>query len=183
VDAIDGACAGNTMNRIRPIAGVLLATLLFSPVFPAALTTVFAAEVELLPPGGGLDLPPKEDASLAGGTELAPPTGRETVPASSGGNGSSSDLVDMQPTLQTRHFGLNVELSCAVSGQPNAIVVVNRSAEALPPGTRIKWQLKSEGKRGYFALLSPLAGGDTLVADNVLDGDADKSAACVARVI
>ena len=76
-----------------------------------------------------------------------------------------------------------MELSCAVSGTPHAIVVINHSAEDLPPGTRIKWQLKSEGKRGFFALLNPLAGGDTLVADNVLDDGTDQATDCVARVI
>jgi hypothetical protein len=173
------------MNRIRPIAGVLLATLMLSPLFTPVLTPAVAAEVELLPPGGGLTppreepVPPREDPAPETGTELAPPDVRN-----SGGNDSdSSSEPDTQPTLQTRHFGLNVELSCAVSRTPNAIVVVNHSAEDLPPGTRIKWQLKSEGKRGFFALLSPLAGGETLVADNVLDGGADQSVACVARVI
>ena len=100
----------------------------------------------------------------------------------SDGGDSSSDYIP-EPTLQTRHFGLNVTLSCAVAGKANAIVVVNQSAEDLPPGTRIKWQLKSEGKRGFFALLRPLPSGETLVADNVLDGAADTAAACVARVI
>jgi hypothetical protein len=176
------------MNRIRPIAGALLATLMLSPMFAPVLTPAIAAEVELLPPGGGLT-PPKEEPGPAGGTELAPETGTELAPPDAGSGGSnnsggdSSSEPDTQPTLQTRHFGLNVELSCAVSGTPNAIVVVNHSAEDLPPGTRIKWQLKSEGKRGFFALLSPLAGGDMLVADNVIDGGANEAADCVARVI
>lgn len=115
------------MNRIRPIAGVLLATLMLSPFAGAA----FAGEVLPLDPGGGL--PPIDGTGPAGGTELAP-----LPPSSGGGDGdSSSDYVE-EPILQTRHFGLNVELSCAVSGSDNAIVVVNHSAEALPPGTRIK---------------------------------------------
>jgi hypothetical protein len=174
------------MNRTRPIAGVLLATLMLSPISAPMLTAAIADEVALLPPGGGLTppreepAPPREEPARETGTELDPPdvggNGNES------GGDSSSD-PDTQPTLQTRHFGLNVELSCTVSGTPKAIVVVNHSAEDLPPGTRIKWQLKSEGKRGFFALLNPLAGGDTLVADNVLDSRADQSAACVARVI
>ena len=165
------------MNRIRPIAGALLATLMLSPFAgPAA----YAEDVR--PIGPGADLLPIDETGPAGGTELV--GGREPVSSSNddGGEGSSSAYVE-EPPLQTRHFGLNVELSCAVAGKPKAIVVVNHSAEDLPPGTRIKWQLKSEGKRGFFALLSPLAGGDTLVADNVLDGGTNQAADCVARVI
>lgn len=165
------------MNRIRPLAGALLATLMLSPL-AAAVLPVAAAEVELLPPGGGLN-PPIDDT---GPTEGTGPTDLPPVSTDGGDGDSSSDYVP-EPTLQTRHFGLTVELSCAVAGTPNAIVVVNRSAEELPPGTRIKWQLKSEGKRGFFALLSPLPGGETLVADNVLESAADEAAACVARVI
>lgn len=168
------------MNRIRPIAGVLLATLML-PLFGMA---AYAGEVLPLDPGGGL--PPIDGTGPADEHGLPPPDPSGTGPTgpkdSGGDDGSSSDYVE-EPTLQTRHFGFNVELSCAVAGTPRAIVVVNHSAEDLPPGTRIKWQLKSEGKRGFFALLSPLPGGDTLVADNVLDGGADQAAACVARVI
>lgn len=159
------------MNRIRPIAGVLLATLML----PLSGMVATAGEVLPLDPGRGL--PPIDGTGPAGGTELAPPR------ASASNNGSDGDSGYEEPMLQTRHFGLNIALSCAVSGTPNAIVVVNRSAEELPPGTRIKWQLKDEGKRGFFALLSPLAGGETLIADNVLDGSADQATACVARVI
>ncbi len=171
------------MNKIRPLAGVLLATLMLSPLLGAA----FAGDVLPLDPGGGL--PPIDGTGPAAGTGpingLFPPGTVEpgvvatTASTSSGGDGDS----DYEPPLQTRHFGLNVQLSCTVSGTPNAIVVVNHSAEALPPGTRIKWQLKSEGKRGFFALLRPLAGGETLVADNVLDSAASEAADCVARVI
>lgn len=161
------------MNRIRPIAGALLATLMLLPLAGAA----FAGEVLPLIPGDGL--PPIDGTGPAEGTELAPPA---SSPGGDGADDSSSNYVE-EPILQTRHFGLNVELSCAVSGTPNAIVVVNHSAEALPPGTRIKWQLKKEGKRGFFALLNPLAGGETLVADNVIDGGANEATDCVARVI
>ncbi|MBL8594201.1 MAG: hypothetical protein JNK01_16070 [Devosia sp.] len=164
------------MNKIRPLAGALLATLMLSPLAGAAL----AGDVLPLDPGGGL--PPIDGTGPAGTgpvDELTPPG---PIDSGSSDGGGDSDYVP-EPTLQTRHFGLNVQLSCAVSGTPNAIVVVNHSAEDLPPGTRIKWQLKSEGKRGFFALLRPLAGGDTLVADNVLDGATNQTTDCVARVI
>lgn len=168
------------MNRIRPLAGALLAALMLSPFAGAT----YAGDVLPLDPGGGL--PPIDGTGPADGPGpidgLAPPGAIDTRSPTSSDGGGDSDYVP-EPPLQTRHFGLNVQLSCAVSGTPNAIVVVNHSAEALPPGTRIKWQLKSEGKRGFFALLSPLAGGETLVADNVLDGTANQAADCVARVI
>lgn len=175
------------MNRIRPVAGALLAALMLSPISAPVLTPVLADEVALLPPGGGLS-PPREEPRPEGGTELAPSDrGQSGIRSGEGSYSasdfSSSELVDTQPTLQTRHFGLQVELSCAVAGTSNAIVVVNHSPDSLPAGTRIKWQLKSQGKRGFFALLSPLAGGETLVADNVIDGGADQAADCVARVI
>lgn len=166
------------MNRIRPLAGAVLATLMLSAFSaPLSLPTV-AAEVELLPPGGGLSPPTDGTIDTGPADGVTPP-----VASSSSGDGDLSADYIPEPTLQTRHFGLNVALSCAVAGTPNAIVVVNNSAEELPPGTRIKWQLRSEGKRGFFALLSPLAGGETLVADNVLDSAADAAADCVARVI
>jgi len=169
------------MNRIRPFVGALLTTLMLLSAGGAPL----AGDVLPLDPGGGL--PPIDGTGPATGTgptdALTPPGPANPGPSgNSDGGDSSSDYIP-EPTLQTRHFGLNVTLSCAVAGKANAIVVVNQSAEDLPPGTRIKWQLKSEGKRGFFALLRPLPSGETLVADNVLDGAADTTAACVARVI
>lgn len=166
------------MIRIRPLVGALLTTLMLSSLSAPGLLPAVAAEVELLPPGGGLD----GTGPAVGTGPTEGPTAPAPMASNSGGDGSSSDYIP-EPTLQTRHFGLNVALSCAVAGKANAIVVINQSAEDLPPGTRIKWQLKSEGKRGFFALLSPLPSGETLVADNVLDAAADKAAACVARVI
>jgi hypothetical protein len=157
------------MNVIRPLAGVLLATLLCVPAFADPVTE--------LPPGGGLT-PPIDDT---GPTKLPDDPKAEPEQFASRSSSSSSDYPE--PVLQTRHFGLQVELVCSVASQPNAIEVINRSAENLPPGTRIKWQLKSEGKVGYFALIGELAGGETLVADNVLPGGANSGAACVARVI
>lgn len=177
------------MIRIRPIVGAALATLML--VLPLGLvpTLAYAEPVqELTPPG----TTPKEDPKPEAGTDLLPEVGTGPAAPDVGGGGSSSgsssggsssDRVDTQPTLQTRHFGFQADLSCAVASTPNSIIVINRSAEPLPAGTRIKWQLKSEGKRGYFALLGPLGGGETLVADNVLDGAADQAADCVARVI
>ena len=163
------------MNSIRPIVGVLLATLMCAPAL--------AAPVELIVPGGGL--PPEKGTPIeapgienTGLTDL-PSTPKVDIPMVA--RSSSPDTPE--PVLQTRHFGLQVELSCAVASQPNAIAVVNHSAEVLPPGTRIKWQIKSEGKVGYFAIIGPLNGGETLVADNVLQGGADAGAACTARVI
>jgi hypothetical protein len=161
------------MNRIRPFAGALLATLLCVPAF--------AAEVELLPPGGGLAPPinktgPADDPSGTGRNADRHVASRATTSSS-----TSNDYPE--PVLQTRHFGLQVELSCQVASQPNALEVVNHSAEDLPPGTRIKWQIKSEGKVGYFALLGELPGGETLVADNVLPEGAQSGAGCIARVI
>lgn len=166
------------MNRIRPIAGALLATLMLIPAVGFVPTAAQAAEVELLPPGGGLDPPTESKPETDTGIALP-----DSQPARVSRSSSSDPEVDARPTLQTRHFGLQVELSCAVAGTPHAIVVINRSAEDLPAGTRIKWTLKSEGKRGFFALLGPLAGGETLIADNVLEGGVDTSAGCVARVI
>jgi len=151
------------MNVIRPLAGVVFAILMCVPAI--------AAEVVPLAPGGGL---PIDKTEIVDSTPKSP----TRVERSS----SSSDYVE-EPALQARHFGLQVAVDCAGASQPNAIVVVNKSAEELPPGTRIKWQLKSEGQVGFFALLGPLAGGQTLVADNVLPGAAPQSAPCSARVL
>ncbi|MDB5538645.1 MAG: hypothetical protein JWQ89_372 [Devosia sp.] len=173
------------MNHVRPIAGAVLATLMLSPILGPLLmpAPAYAEPVRELLPGG--EAPPVGEPKPESETGLAPGGGESGIRSidNSQSDSPSTELVDAQPTLQTRHFGLHVELTCAVAGTANAIVVVNHSPELLPAGTRIKWQLRNEGKRGFFALLSPLAGGDTLVADNVLDGGADKGADCVARVI
>jgi hypothetical protein len=156
------------MKFVRPLAGILLATLLCVPAF--------ADEVELLPPGGGLDptkTQPVDD----------PPRTQPRPSSRSSSSSSSSDYTEEQPGLQARHFGLQIALSCAVADQPNSIVVVNTSNEDLPPGTRIKWQLKGEGQVGFFALLGTLKGGKQLVADNVLQSEVAQSAKCVARVL
>ncbi len=160
------------MKRLRPFVGAALATLMLF-AGPAS-----AAAVLPLPPGGGLAPP----ISGTGPSDLGPTKPNDAKVIASTSQGSSSDYVE-EPVLQTRHFALQVNLSCEVANAPNAIVVVNHSAEELPPGTRIKWQVKSAGQKGFFALLGPLGGGQTLVADNVLQGSADKGAECIARVI
>jgi len=158
------------MNRLRPLVGAVLTTLMLIAA-PA-----FADEVLPLDPGGGLNPP----IDQTGPSDLSPPSVPKDDPMMAAS--AENDYVE-EPVLQTRHFGLQVTLSCQVANTPNAIVVMNHSSEELPPGTRIKWQLKSAGQKGFFALLGPLAGGQTLVADNVLQGRADKGADCTARVI
>ena len=162
------------MIRLRPLAGALLMTLLLAPL-------AVADEVEIITPGGPAGFTPPDVST--GPTDLVSPpprTGRDNS-GSSDSSSSSSD-VDTQPGLQTMHFA-SVTLACKVASSSTDLVVINQSPEPLPPGTRIKWQLKHEGKRGYFAITGELGGGKTLVADNVLDGEAGKDEVCVARVI
>ncbi len=154
------------MMMLRPLASMMLATLLLS-------ASAIAAEFEILAPG--LTSETKLDPAASGPVEL------NSSPADEPSRSRSSS--SSEPTLQTRHFGSQIELSCAIGDNPRAIVVVNRSQDSLPPGTRIKWQLTSEGLRGFFRLLGTLEGGATLVADNVLDTGVNRSANCVARVI
>lgn len=90
---------------------------------------------------------------------------------------------DQQPTMQTRHFTAQATLECQVSDHPGSLVVVNRSLEELPPGTRIKWQFPEARMRGFFALVGPLSAGATLVADGVIDAGQKAQGSCVARVI
>lgn len=172
------------MKSLRPLAGALLATLIL-------LTSVNAAEVGIINPPGG-----------SGSTELAPPRDEPAPPRDepdrnlpvdpapphyeprpSRDKDSDSSMPASEPPLQTRHFGSMVELTCAIADRPDAIVVVNHSSEPLPPGTRIKWQLKAEGVQGFFRLLGTLEGGATLVADNVLRKQVNNGANCIARVI
>jgi hypothetical protein len=154
------------MKRLRPLAGALLATLMI-------VSAVSAAEVELILPGGDGDTRTTETAETgpAGTVPREEPLARR----------EKRDRPE--PVLQTRHFGSMIELTCAVGDRPDAIVVVNHSEEPLPKGTRIKWQLQSDGLQGFFRLLGPLEGGGTLVADNVLTTSVQNGAACVARVI
>ena len=43
--------------------------------------------------------------------------------------------------------------------------------------------MRSEGLQGFFRLLGTLEGGETLVADNVLQNRVDTRANCTARII
>ena len=162
------------MIHIRPLAGAVLATLLLTPV-------AFADRVEVITPGGNAGLTPPITSTEPTETKPVDPPRSENSSSSS----DSSDPpveVDVQPGLQTRHFG-SATLSCRVASSSTDLVVINRSLEPLPPGTRIKWQLKNERKRGYFAIIGELGGGESLVADNVLDGQAGQDDICIARVI
>lgn len=162
------------MIRIRPLAGALLLTLLLAAV-------ANADQVDVITPGGHSGLNPEVS------TGPAEVTTRD-LPHTGYGNSGSADSshssleVDTQPGLQTMHFG-GVVLACKVASSSTDLVVINQSLEPLPAGTRIKWQLKSEGKRGFFAIIGELGGGESLVADNVLDGQAQKDDVCIARVI
>jgi hypothetical protein len=161
------------MIRIRPLVGAVLTALLLA-------STALADPVEIITPGGNTGLNPPIDGTGPadfGVTELAP-----TGDSGSSGSSESSSEVDEQPSLQTMHFGA-ISLACEVASSATDLVVINRSLEPLPAGTRIKWQLKKEGKRGYFAIIGELGGGKSLVADNVLDGRAGRDDVCVARVI
>lgn len=164
------------MIRLRPLAGALLLSLFLAPV-------AVADEVEVITPGGHAGLTPPDVST--GPSDVS----TRDLPRQTGGNSGSSDSshsstpeVDVQPGLQTMHFG-GVSLACRVASSSTDLVVINQSPEPLPPGTRIKWQLKNEGKRGFFAIIGELAGGESLVADNVLDGAAGKDDVCIARVI
>lgn len=164
------------MIRIRPLAGAVLTMLLLTSV-------ALADRVEVITPGGNTSLVPPGSAGT-GPSDM----GADTLPAdrstasSGSGNSYSPAEFDVQPGLQTRHFG-GVNLSCRVASSSRDLVVINQSLEPLPPGTRIKWQLKKEGTRGFFAIIGELGGGESLVADDVLDSEAGQDDVCVARVI
>lgn len=162
------------MIHIRPLAGAVLMTLLLTPV-------ALADRVEVITPGGNASLLPPTT-----GTEPNDAT-VETLPRESGTgarntNSYSPAEVDAQPGLQTMHFG-GATLACRVDSGARDLIVINQSLEPLPSGTRIKWQLKNEGKRGFFAIIGELGGGESLIADGVLDGKAGTDDICVARVI
>lgn len=161
------------MIAIRPLVGAVLTTLLLA-------STALADPVDIITPGGDTSLTPSIDGTGPAYTGLVEP--KRTGDSGSSGSSDSSSEVDEQPSLQTMHFGA-ISLDCKVAQSTTDLVVINRSLEPLPPGTRIKWQLKNEGKRGYFAIIGELGGGESLVADNVLDGEAGLDDVCVARVI
>jgi hypothetical protein len=163
------------MIRLRPLAGALVLTLMLAPV-------AVADQVEVITPGGHAGLTPPSVGTEPRDTTVKdlPRTG--TPNSGSSDSSHSSTEVDVQPGLQTMHFG-GITLACKVASTSTDLVVINQSLEPLPPGTRIKWQLKNEGKRGYFAIIGQLGGGESLVADNVLDGQAGKDDVCIARVI
>lgn len=173
------------MILFRPLAGAVLMSLLLT-------SATLAVTVRPLVPGGdGASLVGPGSSSndkSDGVTDLS----RETGVANIGGerdrdrsNSSSysgAEIREAQPGLQTMHFG-GVTLACRVGSSARELIVVNESPEPLPSGTRIKWQLKKEGTRGFFAIIGELGGGESLVADNVLDGKVRKDDVCIARVI
>ena len=174
------------MTSLRPLAGAVLLMLALSPA--AAL----AAPVDIITPGGSgnASFAPPAESDGGGDARFKGESVPQADPGTGGGgsDSSSSDSyspveMDTRPTLQTRHFGGQANLSCQVAASARDLVVVNNSPEPLPPGTRIKWQLKKQGKRGFFAIIGELGGGKSLVADNVLDGKARPDDICIARVI
>ena len=163
------------MIRIRALAGAVLMTLLLTPV-------ALADRVEVIMPGGNASLlPPTTGTEPNDATVETRP--REPERSGSGRSTSYSPAeVDVQPGLQTMHFG-GATLACKVGSSARDLILLNESLEPLPAGTRIKWQLKNEGKRGFFAIIGELGGGESLVADDVLDGSAGTDDICTARVI
>ena len=156
------------MKRLRIAAVAAMLALIAVPA------VAMADEVlPLLPHTGNEVNPPKLSK-----TDLAP-----AEPRGSDGSDHSPSEVDVQPTLQTRHFGGQVELICTVATTPGSLKVINQGNEPLPPGTRIKWQVKNPPLRGFFALIGQLDAGDTLIADGIVDGDVPAGADCLARVI
>ena len=157
------------MIRIRPLAGAVLTTLMLTPV-------ALADRVEVITPGGHAGLNPPIDSTGPSANDV-PRTGSSHTDSY-----DPSVELDAQPGLQTRHFG-SATLSCKVASNSRGLVVINQSLDPLPPGTRIKWQLRNERTRGYFAIIGELGGGESLVADDVLDAQAGADDVCIARVI
>lgn len=156
------------MKRLRIAAVAAMLALIAVPA------VAMADEVlPLLPHTGSEVNPPKLSK-----TDLAP-----ADPDGSDGSDHSPNEVDVQPTLQTRHFGGQIELICTVATTPGSLKVVNQGIEPLPPGTRIKWQVKNPPLRGFFALIGQLDAGETLIADGIVDGNVPAGADCLARVI
>lgn len=158
----------------------MLATLLVLfalGVAPAHADTV----VDLTPPlTGDTSIRPGPDETRTTGSEETTPVPEMKAKRESGGSGSSETYEP--PTLQTRHFGFQVELSCKVSGQPGSLELVNLSSEPLPPGTRVKWQFRKDRLAGFFAITGPWGAGRRLVAEGIL-GDSEPKGDCIARVI
>lgn len=166
------------MIRIRPLAGAVLMTLLLTPV-------ALAGSVEIILPGGNASLLPPDAGNEPGVVVESLPRTTDSSGSRSGSSGTdtySPAEVDAKPSLQTMHFG-SASLACKVASTANDLVLINQGLEPLPAGTRIKWQLKNEGKRGFFAIIGELGGGESLVADGVLDGGARADDVCIARVI
>lgn len=87
------------------------------------------------------------------------------------------------PALQTRHFGAQAVLSCRLGDQPGELLLVNEGETALPPGTRVRWQLAGLGVRGFFAITGTLDSGETLRAADVVEAEVPAGRGCTARVI
>lgn len=156
------------MFRTRSAAVALVLAMLITP--PA----LRAEEVVLLVPHTGSDTQPADPVDTA---KVVP------APALTGSSSEHSYDADEPPTLQTRHFGTQVALVCAVAGTPGGLELTNAGETPLEPGTKIKWQFKNSKFRGYFALIGALAPGATMVADNVIGGQPPAGSGCVARTI
>ncbi len=158
------------MTRLKLILAALAATTMLMASAVHAETVI-----DLTPPG---------DIQMTG-----PAATEETALAGNDGDGTTRSSVgdsyvpDMQPTLQTRHFGTQSNLVCSVAEQPDSLKVINEGLEPLPPGTRVKWQVKGSSLRGFFALITELQIGETLVAEGIVGEGATGGADCLARVI
>lgn len=158
------------MTRLRLTLAALAA---------AALLCSTAAQAEIV-----IDLTPPGDIEMTGPADTK---GKVPVDTDAGGATRSSVgdsyMPDTQPTLQTRHFGAQSNLACSVAEQPGSLKVINEGLEPLPPGTRIKWQVKGSPQRGFFALIRRLEIGETLMAEGIVGEGAASGADCLARVI
>ena len=80
-----------------------------------------------------------------------------------------------------------VALGCEVAGTPSEfpddLYIVNEGNVPLAAGTRIKWQVKSSGLRGAFALNTDIAVGSAFKASGILDGGVEPGVPCTAKVI
>ncbi len=151
--------------------------LLFSLALLAALSAALPVRamdvVDLTPPGSD------DDGTRSYPTE---PDRTPKLPSEEKSTDSGSAGEDYEPpTLQTRHFGFQVQLSCRISGG-GELELVNESGEPLPPGTRIKWQFRQDRVAGFFAITGPLGAGRRIVANGIL-GDRAPGGQCTARVI
>jgi len=94
-----------------------------------------------------------------------------------------ADMVNGARSVPGKPDGEEILLALECAVTDDGLKLVNRSNVELPPGTKIKWQVKSLHSTGYFALSRALAVGKGASAAGLFTGGIAPDTICAAVVV